>query len=266
MELEKLSVKEIDKFMKEVDVLDYPQYIPKLLEDKRQSIQKLGSKFKNNYKKYHEEYERVMNLWKYENYVYDNGYNLVAGLDEAGRGPLAGPVVAAAVILPKGLFIEGINDSKKISKTKRENIYNIIQKEAIGVGIGVVDNETIDKINILNATKLAMTQAIKKLLQSPEFLLIDALELPNIAIDQKPLIQGDSKSISIAAASIIAKVFRDKAMVEYSNLYPDYNFDVHKGYGTAKHYEAIRKYGITPIHRKTFLKSMVKGYENRTSY
>lgn len=258
MELEKLSVKEIDKMLKEIHVLNYPQYIPQLLKDKRQSINKIGNRLKKAYEKYNEDYKRVMNLWKYEREIFQRGYNLVAGIDEAGRGPLAGPVVAAAVILPKDLFVEGINDSKQISKTKRETIYDIIQKEALGIGIGLVDNEVIDKINILNATKLAMKKALEKIQTPPQYVLIDALELTDINIKQTPIIGGDSKSISIAAASIVAKVFRDKAMEEYGVLYPDYDFDIHKGYPTAKHYEAIKKYGITPIHRKTFLKSMVK--------
>lgn len=258
MELEKLSVKEIDQRIKEIHVLNYPQYIPQLLKDKRQSINKIGNRLQKAYEKYNEDYNRVMNLWKYEKEIFKRGYTLVAGMDEAGRGPLAGPVVAAAVILPKDLFIEGINDSKQISKGKRDAIYEIIQKEAIGIGIGLVDNETIDKINILNATKLAMKKALKKIQTPPQYLLIDALELTDIAIGQTPIVGGDSKSISIAAASIVAKVFRDRAMEEYGALYPEYDFHRHKGYPTVKHYEAIKKYGVTPIHRKSFLKSMVK--------
>ena len=256
MELEKLSVKEIDQLIKQIDVVKYPQYIPQLLKDKRQSIKKMADSLKSKLEKHHEEYNRVMDLWKFEKEVFQKGYQLVAGIDEVGRGPLAGPVVAAAVILPKELFIEGINDSKKVSKGKRDSIYNIIQKEAVGIGIGIVDNDTIDRINILNATKLAMSIALKKIDVPPQYLLIDALELSDINIKQNAIIGGDGKSISIAAASIIAKVTRDRMMEEYHNLYPNYDFHVHKGYGTVNHYEAIKKYGATPIHRRTFLKNL----------
>jgi len=185
---------------------------------------------------------------------------VVAGIDEAGRGALAGPVVAAAVIF-KSDFINtdfGINDSKKLSPKKRDELFDIVFNNAISVGIGIIDNNRIDEINILQATQEAMHQAINNLKTKPDFLLIDGNYFKNNGIPYKTVIKGDSKSLSIAAASIIAKVTRDRWMIENANInYPDYFFDKHKGYGTQKHYEAIKNNGITPIHRKTFLKKIL---------
>ena len=187
----------------------------------------------------------------YENDLFNSGINYIAGIDEVGRGPLVGPVVAAAVILPKKFYDERINDSKKLSEKMRNELYEIICADAVSVGIGVVSNERIDKINIYEATKEAMREAVSNLGVKPEYLLIDAMKL-DIDIPSLSIIKGDSKSQSIAAASIVAKVTRDKMMYELDKIYPMYDFANNKGYGTKKHIEAIQKYGIISEHRKSF--------------
>ncbi len=194
--------------------------------------------------------------WNYEELYYKEGYINVAGIDEAGRGPLAGPVVAAAVILDRKKDVSGINDSKKLSEKKRNLLYSVITKEALAIGIGVVDEATIDLINIKNATHLAMKKAIENLKLEPDFLLIDAESLKDIKIPQLAIIKGDCRCFSIAAASIIAKVERDRIIVSYESIYPGYGFARHKGYGTKEHFECIRKYGLLPIHRRTFTKNV----------
>lgn len=188
---------------------------------------------------------------EFETELYNNGINFIAGIDEVGRGPLVGPVVTAAVILPKDFYDERINDSKKLTEKKRELLYDVIMENAISVGIGISSEDVIDEINILNATKRAMLEAVNNLNVKPEHLLIDAVKL-NTDIPQTSIIKGDAKSESIAAASIIAKVTRDRMMVELDKLHPEYDFKHNKGYGTKKHIEAIRKYGIIKEHRKTF--------------
>lgn len=199
---------------------------------------------------------------KYENELKEKGIIYIAGIDEVGRGPLAGPVMAAAVILKDDFSVEGVNDSKKISEKKREKMYHLIKDELVAFGIGEVDHKTIDEINILNATKLAMENAVKNLSEDLnkkdkdakiEHLLIDALSLPDIDIPQTAIKKGDSLSISIAAASIIAKVTRDEQMRRWHETYPQYNFEKNKGYGTAEHFEALRKYGPCEIHRISFI-------------
>ena len=188
---------------------------------------------------------------EYENELYNKGINLIAGIDEVGRGPLVGPVVTAAVILPKDYYDERINDSKKITEKKREMLYDVIMENAISVGIGMSSNEIIDEINILEATKKAMKEAIDNLNVKPEHLLIDAVKL-DTSIPSTSIIKGDAKSQSIAAASIIAKVTRDRMMIELDKLHPEYDFIHNKGYGTKKHVEALYKYGPIDEHRKTF--------------
>lgn len=205
-----------------------------------------------------EEIERLKEMLKIEDSLYSEGYEYICGIDEAGRGPLCGPVVAAAVILPKDKYIEGVNDSKKLSPKKREKLYDDIKKEAISVGIGIVDVDIIEEINILNATKLAMIKAVKELKIKPDYLLIDGNQLIDIDIEKQTVVSGDAKSESIAAASIIAKVTRDRMLVNFDKLYPEYGFAKHKGYGTKMHIEAIKKYGLTPIHRKSFCKKFVE--------
>lgn len=184
-------------------------------------------------------------------------YEYICGIDEVGRGPFAGPVVAGAVILPKNCDILFINDSKKLTEKKREELYDIIMEKAVSYGIGVVSPERIDEINILQATYEAMRFAISDLSVKPTLLLNDAVTIPEVDIKQVPIIKGDAKSISIGAASIIAKVTRDRMMVQYAELYPEYHFEANKGYGSKAHIEALQKYGPTPIHRRSFIKKYV---------
>ncbi len=188
---------------------------------------------------------------EFENELYENGIKYIAGIDEVGRGPLVGPVVTAAVILPREFYDERINDSKKLTEKKRELLYDVIMENAVSVGVGISSEDVIDEINILEATKKAMIEAVNNLSVKPEHLLIDAVKL-NIDIPQTPIIKGDAKSESIAAASIVAKVTRDRMMVELDKEHPEYDFKHNKGYGTKKHIEAIEKYGILKEHRKTF--------------
>lgn len=202
------------------------------------------------------ELERLQILKAEEEKLYESGkIEYICGIDEAGRGPLAGPVVVAAVVMPKDSMIEGVNDSKKISEKKREKLFEIIKEEAISYGVGIIDPKQIDDINILNATKLALTNAIKELKVKPDVILVDALtKIDTLGIPYISVIKGDAKIYSIAAASIIAKVTRDRMMMEWDSIYPAYGFAKHKGYGTAFHIQAIKENGICSIHRKTFVK------------
>ncbi len=188
----------------------------------------------------------------FENELWKNGMRFIAGVDEAGRGPLAGPVVAAAVIFPRHLKLDGIKDSKLLSSKKRYELYEIIKSKALSIGIGIVDNNVIDEINILNATFRAMHKAIDELIPTPEFLLVDGPYFAEINIPAKKIVDGDSRCYTIAAASIIAKVVRDEIMLQYDKQYPEYKFAKNKGYGTREHIEAIKKFGLTDIHRKSF--------------
>lgn len=193
---------------------------------------------------------------EYENKAYDNGYKTVCGVDEAGRGPLAGPVFAAAVVLRKGQIIEGVNDSKKLSEKKREALFDKIKEEALYYCISLVDEKTIDDVNILNATFIAMNNVINGLAVKPDYALIDGNKIPRgIDIDCEAVVKGDSKSASVAAASILAKVSRDRYMLTMAEKYPQYKFEKHKGYGTKLHYEMLDEYGPSEIHRKSFLKT-----------
>lgn len=205
--------------------------------------------------KLQKEIERTESLKEFERRYEHLGY--VCGIDEVGRGPLAGPVVAAAVILPKDCKILYLNDSKKLSEKKREELYDVIMEQAVAVGIGMVSPARIDEINILQGTYEAMREAISKLSIIPSVLLNDAVTIPEVTIPQVPIIKGDTKSVSIAAASIIAKVTRDRLMVEYDKMMPDYGFARNKGYGTAEHIAALKKVGAAPIHRKTFITKFV---------
>ena len=204
------------------------------------------------------EIERLDNMLVFENEAYKKGYEFVCGVDEAGRGPLCGPVVAAAVILPKNAHIEGVNDSKKLSEKKREKLFDDIMENAVAVGIGMSDVEVIEKINILGATKEAMKEAISNLNIKPDYVLIDGNQDINIDIDRQTVVSGDARSESIAAASIIAKVTRDRMLKQYDEMYPEYGFAKHKGYGTKAHIEAIKEYGLTPIHRPSFCTKFTK--------
>lgn len=201
---------------------------------------------------------RLKQLKEFENKLYETGLTYIAGIDEAGRGPLAGPVTVGAVIMKPDSFIEGVNDSKKISESKREKLYEQITREAIAWSVGIVGQEEIDELNILNATKKALTLAIEDLKVKPERILVDALEhIDTKGIPYTSIIKGDAKIYSISAASIIAKVTRDRIMREYDEVYPQYGFSRHKGYGTAAHIEAIKKCGPCPIHRQTFIKHFI---------
>lgn len=203
--------------------------------------------------------EQPTDLWVYEREAFADGVKLVCGVDEAGRGPLAGPVCAAAVILPPELVIPGLNDSKKLTDKKRRELYDVITAEAVSYGIAFASEKEIDEINILQATFLAMARAMEKLTPQPELALIDGNRAKDFGLPVRTVVKGDSLSASIAAASILAKVTRDRLMEQYDEAYPQYGFAVHKGYGTKRHYEALREFGPSPIHRMTFLK---KFYEN----
>ena len=208
------------------------------------------------------EIERLNKLKEDELKLYSEKIQYICGIDEAGRGPLAGPVVVGAVILPKDSFIEGVNDSKKISEKKREKVYEEIIKNAISYSVGIVDEEGIDEINILNATKLALTTAIKGLEIKPDLILVDALNnIDTCNIPYKSIIKGDAKEYSIAAASIIAKVTRDRIMQQWDEIYPEYGFAKHKGYGTAAHIQEIKEKGPCKIHRRSFIKNFTKDGE-----
>ena len=204
------------------------------------------------------EIERLNKLKEFEKKLYEDGVKYIAGIDEAGRGPLAGPVVIGCVIMKPESFIEYVNDSKKVSETKREMLYKKITEEAVAWSTGIVDEKKIDELNILNATKKALTDAIDKLEVKPDVILVDALDkIDTKGIRYISVIKGDAKIYSISAASIIAKVTRDRIMKEYDEVYPEYGFAGHKGYGTAKHIQAIKEHGICPLHRKTFTKNFV---------
>jgi len=201
---------------------------------------------------------RLKKLKEIEDGIYNSGIEYICGIDEAGRGPLAGPVVVASCIMPKNFMIEGVNDSKKISEKKRERVYEEIIQNAISYGVGIIDESTIDDINILQATKLGLTNSLKELKVKPNLILVDALKnIDTLGIPYRSIIKGDATCYNIAAASIIAKVTRDKIMLEYDKVYPEYGFAKHKGYGTAEHIAAIKKYGLCPIHRRSFVKNFI---------
>lgn len=204
-----------------------------------------------------------MDWLEYENTAYADGYEIVCGVDEAGRGPLAGPVYAAAVILPKGHIIEGVNDSKKLSEKKRDELFDKVIDECAAYSVGIATEQEIDEINILQATFLAMRRAVEGLNVKPDIALIDGNKTPGLDIEQRAIVKGDGKSANIAAASIIAKVSRDRYMLEMAAKYPEYQFEKHKGYGTKLHYEMLEKYGVSPIHRKTFLRKFFEQRENK---
>ena len=250
------TIKEIKERLATIDDLDHPLF-EELILDGRAGVQAAISKRKRELQKQVDEDLRLEKMLAYEKELYAQGIDLIAGVDEVGRGPLAGPVVAAAVILPKACKIPGLNDSKKIPKSKHKEIYEAVLQNAIAIGIGVKDNHVIDQVNIYEATKLAMMEAIGQLDPQPQHLLIDAMKL-DLPIPQTSIIKGDANSLSIAAASIVAKVTRDQMMEEFDQKYPGYDFAQNAGYGTAKHLAGLDKLGVTPIHRRSFepVKSM----------
>ncbi|HFH9947075.1 TPA: ribonuclease HII [Streptococcus suis] len=253
------TIKEVAALLAQVDSLDSPVWAD-LAQDDRAGVQAAIKKRQKELEKEAAEDARLEAMLSYEKALYENGVELIAGIDEVGRGPLAGPVVAAAVILPKGCKIRYLNDSKKIPKSKHEAIYQEVMERAVAVGVGVKDAAVIDQVNIYEATKLAMLEALGNLNQEPDHLLIDAMKL-DTSIPQTSIIKGDANSLSIAAASIVAKVTRDKMMADYDKEFSGYGFAKNAGYGTAEHLEGLNKQGITPIHRKTFepIKSMLAG-------
>ena len=250
------TIKEVKERLAMIDELDHPLF-EELILDGRAGVQAAISKRKRELQKQVDEDLRLEKMLAYEKELYAQGIDLIAGVDEVGRGPLAGPVVAAAVILPKACKIPGLNDSKKIPKAKHKAIYEAVLQNAIAIGIGVKDNHVIDQVNIYEATKLAMMEAIGQLEPQPQHLLIDAMKL-DLPISQTSIIKGDANSLSIAAASIVAKVTRDQMMEEFDREYPGYDFAQNAGYGTAKHLAGLDKLGVTPIHRRSFepVKSM----------
>lgn len=255
-----LTIKDIKSQLKAINDITDPLFAT-FDTDSRAGVKKALEARKRAIQAILDEDQRLENMLRYEKSLYAQGYQAIAGIDEVGRGPLAGPVVAACVILPKNCKITGLNDSKKIPKSKHEMIYNLVIEKAIAVGIGLMTNEVIDEVNIYQATKLAMQAAINNLEGdnlTPDFLLIDAMKLEN-SIPQESIIKGDANSLSIAAASIVAKVTRDRLMVDYDKAYPGYDFAKNAGYGTKNHLEGLRKLGVTEIHRRTFepVKSML---------
>lgn len=250
------TIKEIKERLATIDDLDHPLF-EELILDGRAGVQAAISKRKRELQKQVDEDLRLEGMLAYEKELYTQGIHLIAGVDEVGRGPLAGPVVAAAVILPKACKIPGLNDSKKIPKSKHKEIYEAVLQNAIAIGIGIKDNQVIDQVNIYEATKLAMREAIGQLEPQPQHLLIDAMRL-DLPISQTSIIKGDANSLSIAAASIVAKVTRDQMMEEFDRKYPGYDFAQNAGYGTAKHLAGLDQLGVTPIHRRSFepVKSM----------
>ena len=250
------TIKEVKERLAMIDELDHP-FFEELILDGRAGVQAAISKRKRELQKQVDEDLRLEKMLAYEKELYTQGIQLIAGVDEVGRGPLAGPVVAAAVILPENCKIPGLNDSKKIPKSKHKEIYEAVLQNAIAIGIGVKDNQVIDQVNIYEATKLAMMEAIGQLDPQPQHLLIDAMKL-DLPISQTSIIKGDANSLSIAAASIVAKVTRDQMMEEFDREYPGYDFAQNAGYGTSNHLAGLHQLGVTPIHRRSFepVKSM----------
>lgn len=244
------TIKEIKEQLANIQRLDDP-LLAELEQDSRSGVIQAIAKRKRDIQKRIDEDERLEGMLTYEKECYARGMELIAGVDEVGRGPLAGPVVAAAVILPKACKIPGLNDSKKIPKSKHKEIYEAVLQNAIAIGIGIKDNHVIDQVNIYEATKLAMLEAIQELDPRPQHLLIDAMRL-DLPIPQTSIIKGDANSLSIAAASIVAKVTRDQMMEEFDCEYPGYDFTQNVGYGTANHLDGLEQLGVTPIHRRSF--------------
>ncbi|MDW7660572.1 MAG: ribonuclease HII [Bacillota bacterium] len=249
------SVQDIKKLSEEISVEDYPEFCKALESDERKAVATIIARLHRKYELHKKEQQRMIKIFEYEKAAINSGYVLIAGIDEAGRGPLVGPVVAGAVVLDLSVDWTGIDDSKKLSEEKRNYFYEKIVKHAISYGVGIASHDEIDEINILNATKLAMARALESV--NADYLLIDAVKLTDIPIEQKSIIKGDSLSASIAAASIIAKVTRDRMLLELHEAYPMYDFNNNKGYGTDSHYRAIREFGIIKEHRKSFLKNIL---------
>lgn len=258
--MQELKVKEIEAVLKEAlevymetrAAQPLKALIAQAEADKRASVQTLAKRYQNKLNKAQAEQERIAAMWQYEKDAKAKGYTMIAGTDEVGRGPLAGPVVAAAVILPEGIDLPGINDSKKLTEKQREALMEKIKKEAISWAIMEVDEKMIDEVNILEASRIAMQQAVVALPKQADFVLVDGLDNPRIELPSQAIVKGDSKSISIAAASIIAKVYRDRLMKIYDKAYPGYGFAENKGYPTEAHIKAIETLGPSRVHRMSF--------------
>lgn len=252
-----------DYTIKELEAaLAAPEVSEEFLAACREDPRKAAARLVRRYEKAQAEHARLLKMYAYEHEAWARGHEIVAGVDEAGRGPLAGPVSVAAVILPHDLCLPKLNDSKKLSAKVREELFDEIQEKAIAVGTALIDAQTIDRVNIYQATINGMYEAIFSLQPEPQEVLIDAVPLENLPMASQSIIKGDAKSASIAAASIIAKVTRDRLMDEYDKIYPEYGFAQHKGYGTAQHIEALKKYGLCPIHRRSFepVRSLVRDF------
>lgn len=249
------SIGSIKERFKQADETQLPELIEEYRTDSRAGVQAAIASATKRMEALHKERERIYRLSAYERQYADCSY--ICGIDEVGRGPLAGPVVAGAVILPKDCDILYINDSKQLTEKKREELYEVITRQALAWAVGYASPERIDEINILQATYEAMREAIGKLSPQPDILLNDAVTIPQVSIRQVPIIKGDAKSISIGAASIVAKVTRDRLMREYDTVFPEYDFAGNKGYGSAAHIEALRRFGPTPIHRRSFITHFV---------
>lgn len=248
--IEKRTIKEIRSFLKTITDEEDPR-VKHFSDDERKGVQSALKSWKREIKKKKQLITQFQEMSAFENAARSKGHELIAGVDEVGRGPLAGPVVAAAVILPENELILGLNDSKQLPKKVREQLFESIHEKALAIGVGVIEASEIDRINIYQASKIAMLQSVNNLNQPADYLLIDAMAIEK-DIAQEKLIKGDTRSVSIAAASIIAKVTRDRIMDEYDKVYPGYGFSSNSGYGTQKHLEGLNKLGITPIHRRSF--------------
>lgn len=250
------SVAEIEKELSAYTMEKLDEVIPALLCDDRKSVRDIAKRMKRRVKSQRDEYERINRMKEIEAGLRKKGFAVIAGIDEAGRGPLCGPVAAAAVILPEDFFVPGVNDSKMLSPRKREELFADITGKCLDYGVGMVDNIEIDRINILNATYRAANIALAQLKMPPQCLVLDAIRLPGCSMHQESVIKGDRKCLSVAAASIIAKVERDRYMAKVHGMYPEYNFESNKGYGTKEHIEAIIKHGPCPEHRISFLRNI----------
>ncbi len=252
-----LKINEIKEILSTADYDELPEKINEFRDDGRSGVKNLVNSYEKKYNAYLRELERIASISVFEKELRDNGYRLIGGIDEVGRGPLAGPVVTAVAILPENCRILGVNDSKKLSAARREELSAKIREQAVDYSFGMVSPQEIDEINILQATYKAMRKAIEGLRTKPDFILADAVTIPEITIPQRGIIHGDARSISIGAASIIAKVERDAMMAEYEKVFPGYGFGHNMGYGSAEHIAAIREIGPCPIHRRSFIKNFV---------
>ena len=250
------SIKDIKQLFEQAEKEQWNALFSQYKTDERAGVQKLITQYENKLIKYKKEQERLYRMLEFER-KYGDEFSCICGIDEAGRGPFAGPVVAGAVILPKGLTIEGLNDSKQVSAKKREELYDEIKEKAVSVGIGMSSPARIDEINILQATYEAMQHAVEDLDVVPDLLLNDAVTIPEMPYRQVPIVKGDAKSVSIAAASVIAKVTRDRLMMQYDKILPEYGFAQNKGYGSQSHIEALKRVGASPIHRRSFIKNFI---------